>query len=96
MGLLSMKLVEHIPGKSRVYKNALGFSKTIIRQEHTLLVGKASSDRFFGTLQHYTGVGTPPGYRRVKTGKSHIEVITNWGKTFLNSFAHGIHAPKIK
>ena len=24
------------------------------------------------------------------------EQITNWAKTFLNSFAHGVHATKIK
>lgn len=33
MSLFSMRLVEHIPGVSRVYKNALGFTTKITRQE---------------------------------------------------------------
>ena len=34
MGIFSMRLVEHIPGVSRVYKNAIGYTTKIMRQEH--------------------------------------------------------------
>ena len=33
MSLFSMRLVEHIPGVSRVYKNAIGYTTKITRKE---------------------------------------------------------------
>ena len=47
MGLFSMKLVGGTPGLTRVYKNALGFTKMIERRETKL---------FFGTTKSYLDV----------------------------------------
>ena len=82
MSLLSMKLVEHVPGKLRVYKNGLGFSTSIYRWDNTKLVKRSPL------------LYEPNEYKKVPTGTSYIQVIKNWGNAFLNCFNHGIHAPK--
>lgn len=84
MKLLSVKLVEHIPGKLRVYKNGLGFSTSIYRWENTKVIPKLK----------FTAVNANP-FIRVPTGTSYVQVIRNFGKAFLDSFNHGVHAPKI-
>ena len=93
MSLLSMKLVEHIPGKLRIYKNALGFSTSINRWENTKLIPNIKRP---GNIRS----AKPPfrrrcvDYNKVPTGTSYIQVIKNWKNIFLNSFNHGVHAPK--
>ena len=63
MSLLSMKLVKHVPGKLRVYKNDLGFSTSIYRWNNTKLVKRPSL--LYG----------PNKYKKVPTGTSYIQVI---------------------
>jgi len=41
MGLFSMRLVQHIPGVSRVYRNVLGFTSRITRHENLVRPGKS-------------------------------------------------------
>ena len=92
MSLLSMKLVEHVPGKLRVYKNGLGLSTSICRWDNTKLIPCKQLHEFpkFHPITKLM-IGK---YKKVPTGTSYIQVIKNWGNTFLNSFNHGIHAPK--
>ena len=94
MSLLSMKLVEHIPGKSRVYKNALGFSTSIYRWENTKLIPNTNPANIRYEKLPFLGLMRRVDYNKVPTGTSYIQVIKNWKNIFLNSFDHGIHAPK--
>ena len=94
MNLLSMKLVEHIPGKSRVYENALGFSTSIYRWENTKLIPKTNPASIRYEKHPIFRLFRRVDYKKVPTGTSYIQVIKNWKNIFLNSFEHGVHAPK--
>lgn len=95
MSLLTMKLVEHYPGISRVYRNGLGFETTIRRMENTKMIPKKIENLSPNEMWKYSRFGVRPSWKRVPTGTSYINVIKNWGKNFLGSFNHGIHAPKV-
>ena len=41
MGLFSMRLVEHVPGVSRVYRNAIGYTTKIARRDDPFHWGKS-------------------------------------------------------
>ena len=87
-----MKLVKHVSGKLRVYKNGLGFSTSVYRWDNTKLVPKILLPEV-AQINPITKLRVS-NYEKVPTGTSYIQVIKNWGKAFLNSFNHGIHAPK--
>lgn len=95
-----MKLVEHIPGVSRIYKNALGCATKIVRKENKVFKPIESSIRCkrnnskycYIPKKNFINIGKD-GYRSVV--ESYIDVTKSFKGDITGRLPHGVHAPKV-